>query len=64
MRSIAVSTLSSLPMDKAQTMTVEQYAEQINKAFNVSYEREQMEKPFTKSWWASSSLNKPTRQPT
>ena len=47
MRSIAVSTLSSFPMDKAQTMTVEQYAEQINKAFNVSYEREQMEKPFT-----------------
>lgn len=47
MRSIAVSTLSSFPMDKAQTMTVEQYAEQINKAFNVSYEREQMEKPYT-----------------
>ena len=47
MRSIAVSTLSSFPVDKAQTMTVEQYAEQINKAFNVSYEREQMEKPFT-----------------
>ena len=47
MRSIAVSTLSSFPLDKAQTMTVEQYAEQINKAFNVSYEREQMEKPFT-----------------
>ncbi|MGK5077160.1 flagellar basal body-associated FliL family protein [Janthinobacterium sp. HLX7-2] len=47
MRSIAVSTLSSFPVDKAQTMTVEQYAEHINKAFNVSYEREQMEKPFT-----------------
>ena len=47
MRSIAVSTLSSFPLDKAQTMTVEEYAEQINKAFNVSYEREQMEKPFT-----------------
>lgn len=47
MRSIAVSTLSSFPMDKAQTMTVEQFAEQINKAFNVSYEREQMEKPYT-----------------
>lgn len=47
MRSIAVSTLSSFSMDKAQTMTVEQYAEQINKAFTVSYEREQMEKPFS-----------------
>jgi flagellar FliL protein len=47
MRSIAVSTLSSFPMDKAQTMTVQEYAEQINKAFNISYEREQMEKPFT-----------------
>ena len=47
MRSIAVSTLSSVSMDKAQAMTVEQYAEQINKAFNLSYEREQMDKPFT-----------------
>ncbi|MFZ4877860.1 flagellar basal body-associated FliL family protein [Janthinobacterium sp. Mn2066] len=47
MRSIAVSTLSSFPVDKAQSMTVEEYAAQINKAFNVSYEREQMEKPFT-----------------
>ena len=47
MRSIAVSTLSSFSMDKAQAMTVEQYAEQINKAFTVSYEREQMEKPFS-----------------
>jgi flagellar FliL protein len=47
MRSIAVSTLSSFPVDKAQSMTVEQFAEQINKAFNVSYEREQMEKPYT-----------------
>ncbi|WP_312439588.1 flagellar basal body-associated FliL family protein [Janthinobacterium sp.] len=47
MRSIAVSTLSGFAVDKAQSMTVEQYAEQINKAFNLSYEREQMEKPFT-----------------
>lgn len=47
MRSIAVSTLSGFSMDKAQAMTVEQYAEEINKAFNVSYEREQMEKPFS-----------------
>ena len=47
MRSIAVSTLSSFAVDKAQSMTVEQYSEQINKAFNLSYEREQMEKPFT-----------------
>ena len=47
MRSIAVSTLSGFSMDKAQAMTVEQYAEQINKAFTASYEREQMEKPFS-----------------
>ncbi len=47
MRSIAVSTLSSFSTDKAQAMTVEQYAEEINKAFNLSYEREQMEKPFS-----------------
>lgn len=47
MRSIAVSTLSSFTTEKAQSMTVEQVADEINKAFNVSYEREQMEKPFT-----------------
>ncbi|OYO29737.1 flagellar basal body-associated FliL family protein [Janthinobacterium sp. PC23-8] len=47
MRSIAVSTLSSFSTDKAQAMTVEQYAAEINKAFNLSYEREQMEKPFS-----------------
>ena len=47
MRSIAVSTLSGFSMDKAQAMTVEQYAQEINKAFNLSYEREQMEKPFS-----------------
>lgn len=47
MRSIAVSTLSGFSRDKAQAMTVDQYAEQINKAFTVSYEREQMEKPFS-----------------
>ena len=47
MRSIAVSTRSGFSMDKAQAMTVEQYAQEINKAFNLSYEREQMEKPFS-----------------
>ncbi len=47
MRSIAVSTLSTFPVDKAQTMTVEQYAEQINRAFNASYDKEKMDKPFT-----------------
>lgn len=49
MRSIAVSTLSSFTTEKAQSMTVEQVADEINKAFNVSYEREQMEKPFTEA---------------
>ncbi|CDG82556.1 flagellar basal body-associated FliL family protein [Janthinobacterium agaricidamnosum] len=47
MRSIAVSALSSFPVEKAQTMTVEQYAEQINHAFNASYDKEKMDKPFT-----------------
>lgn len=49
MRSIAVSTLSGLTTTKAQSMTVEQVAQEINKAFDVSYEREQMEKPFSEA---------------
>jgi len=49
MRSIAVSTLSGLTTAKAQSMTVEQVAQEINKAFDVSYEREQMEKPFSEA---------------
>ena len=47
MRSIAVKALSSYSMEKAQMMTVEQFAEQINQAFDASYAKEKAEKPFT-----------------
>jgi flagellar FliL protein len=46
LRSLAVSTLSSFTMDEASTMTVEKYAEQLNRAFNADYERKHAEKPF------------------
>lgn len=47
LRSIAVSALASFPADKAQMMTIEEFAEHINKAFNANYEKEHLEKPFS-----------------
>lgn len=47
MRSIAVKALSSYPMETAQTMTVEQFATQINTAFDASYAKEKADKPFS-----------------
>ena len=46
LRSLAVSTLSSFTMAEASNMTVAQYAEKLNEAFDASYEREHAEKPF------------------
>jgi flagellar FliL protein len=46
LRSLAVRTLSSYTMDQASTMTVEKYAEQLNRSFNADYERTHTEKPF------------------
>ncbi|MET3131980.1 flagellar FliL protein [Oxalobacteraceae bacterium GrIS 1.11] len=47
LRSIAVKALARYPMAQAQNMTVEQFAEQINRAFDASYAKEKAEKPFT-----------------
>lgn len=47
LRSIAVKALSSYPMEKAQMMTVEQFAEQVNEAFDANYAKEKAEKPFS-----------------
>ncbi len=47
LRSVAVRTLSALPMEKAKTMTIDQYAEELNKAFAEAYEKEGRERPFT-----------------
>jgi flagellar FliL protein len=46
LRSLAVRTLSGYSMAEASNMTVEQYAEQLNKSFNANYEHEHTEKPF------------------
>ena len=46
LRSLAVRTLSAYTMKEASHMTVEQYADQLNKSFDANYEHEHTEKPF------------------
>jgi len=46
LRSVAVRTLSNLPMATAQVMTIDQFAGELNKAFDATYEHEGREKPF------------------
>jgi flagellar FliL protein len=46
LRSVAVRTLSGLPMDKAQAMTIDEFAASLNKAFEEEYEKDEREKPF------------------
>jgi flagellar FliL protein len=46
LRSLAVRTLSAYTMKEAANMTVEQYADQLNKSFDANYEHEHTEKPF------------------
>ncbi|GGY47896.1 flagellar basal body-associated FliL family protein [Pseudoduganella albidiflava] len=46
LRSVAVRTLSGLPMDKAQAMTIDEFAEALNKAFEAEYEKDEREQPF------------------
>ena len=46
LRSLAVRTLSGYTLAEASTMTVEQYAEQLNKSFNANYAHTRAEKPF------------------
>jgi flagellar FliL protein len=47
LRSIAVRALSGYTLPVASSMTVEQYADHLNKTFNASYAQERMEKPFS-----------------
>ena len=47
LRSIAVKSLSTFSVEKAAAMTVDQFAEQINRAFEVSYADQNAEKPFS-----------------
>jgi flagellar FliL protein len=46
LRSVAVRTLSAYPMAKAEAMTIDQYAEELNKAFDETYAKEGRERPF------------------
>lgn len=47
LRSVAVKTLSSLPMATAQAMTIDQFAAELNKAFDAAYEHDHRDKPFS-----------------
>ncbi|HTN67449.1 MAG TPA: flagellar basal body-associated FliL family protein [Burkholderiaceae bacterium] len=47
LRSVAVRALSALPMEKAELMTVDQFAAEIDRALSASYARDQREKPFS-----------------
>jgi flagellar FliL protein len=46
LRSVAVKTLSNLPMASARVMTIDQFASELNKAFDHEFEQEGREKPF------------------
>jgi flagellar FliL protein len=46
LRSVAVRTLSALQMDKAQAMTIDEFAVMLNKAFAEEYEKNAQEQPF------------------
>lgn len=46
LRSVAVQALSVFPMAKAEAMTVDQFAVEVNRAFTDSYAKEGKERPF------------------
>jgi flagellar FliL protein len=46
LRAVAVRALSAHTLAEASSMTVEQYAEQLNKTFDANYASEEREKPF------------------
>jgi flagellar FliL protein len=47
LRSIAVSALSARTMAEASSMTVDQYAAELNKTFSASYAKDNQVKPFS-----------------
>ena len=46
LRAVAVRALSSYSLAEASTMSVEEYAVQLNKTFDASYAAEERDKPF------------------
>ena len=47
LRSIAVSALSARTLAEASSMSVDQYASELNKVFDANYEKENHVKPFS-----------------
>ncbi|MYN06405.1 flagellar basal body-associated FliL family protein [Pseudoduganella aquatica] len=47
LRSVAVKALSGLPMSKAATMSIDQFADELNKAFDETYAKDKRERPFS-----------------
>lgn len=47
LRSIAVSALSARTLAEASSMSVDQYAAELNKVFDANYEKENHVKPFS-----------------
>ncbi|MBZ2208634.1 flagellar basal body-associated FliL family protein [Massilia soli] len=47
LRTVAVRALSSYAMNEASAMTVEQFADRLNTAFEATYAAEKTAKPFT-----------------
>ncbi|MCC6069938.1 flagellar basal body-associated FliL family protein [Massilia sp. GCM10020059] len=47
LRTVAVRALSSYALNEASAMTVEQFAERLNSAFEATYAAEKTEKPFS-----------------
>ncbi|WP_028101162.1 flagellar basal body-associated FliL family protein [Pseudoduganella violaceinigra] len=46
LRSVAVRALSALPMEKASMMTIDQFVEELNKAYDEAYAKDARERPF------------------
>ncbi|WEF34057.1 flagellar basal body-associated FliL family protein [Pseudoduganella chitinolytica] len=46
LRSVAVRQLSGLSVDKARGMTIDQFAEELNKAYEETYEKDGRDQPF------------------
>lgn len=47
LRSVAVRTLSDLPLVTAQQMSIDQFSASLNKAFDETYTHDKREKPFS-----------------
>jgi len=49
LRSIVVTALSTYPLEKVSQMSIEQLTQEINAAYQASYERDRKERPFVEA---------------